>query len=185
MMTHGLSWIPGIVEFADTAGFAASQTSSVMRNVPLPVGGDATDNGAKIETANAIRITTALVFIWLLFLGMLFYLSTSNYNYKVGRREDVQGFPCLSCRCPGPLCLVSLRTKKTTPSAITIQETTMIIVIHVPGPGPSSMWPGRPPWAYAAEAAHRSDAAMAAASLFLLAKTIFLPVFGRPDKFMP
>ena len=63
IMMHWHSWTPGIVEFEDTAGFAASQTSSVTRNVPLPSGGDATDNGAKIETANAIRITTALVFI--------------------------------------------------------------------------------------------------------------------------
>ncbi len=82
-MMHGLSWTPGIVEFAATAGFAASQTSSVMRNVPLPAGGDVMDNGAKIETANASRISRALAFICLLFLGMPFYLSTSNYNYKV------------------------------------------------------------------------------------------------------
>jgi len=81
-----------MAEFPDTAGFAASQTSSVMRNVPLPAGEGAMDSGAKVETANTIRITIALAFICLIFFGMPFHLSTSNYNYKVEAESvDIAG----------------------------------------------------------------------------------------------
>jgi hypothetical protein len=82
-IVHGHSWIPGIVEFAETAGFAASQMSSVMKNVPLPAGDGVTDSGATIETVSANRISSALTFICQLFLGMPLLLSTSNHNYKV------------------------------------------------------------------------------------------------------
>jgi hypothetical protein len=62
------------------------------------------------------------------------------------RARRLYAFSCLSP--PGfcePFDLINLSTKKTIQSAMTIQETTMIMVIHVRGLGPSSRCPGRVP----------------------------------------